>query len=628
MYISGQFHGDEAAIYALRLPFIWAFALLIGYIIECVVYDINKNIQYLQERYHALIQSIDSPVFMLDSECNLLYVNDKMLSELGVEEEQILNKNFSTFHSPEESKLFQSNLESVLKKNKPTQFVSHNPDKDRWSLNVLSPVREFTTGAIEAVSAVSKDITENVKSERALRNAYDRLKKTQDQLIQKNKMEAVGRMASGIAHQIRNPLEIIVLGVEFLEELGYKKNELAQESMNKIKSATHRANRIINDVLQFSRSSDFSFETVDIRSLLEESLEFTQHKLSQANTQVTTSFNHNGLLVLADKTTLQQVFLNILNNAVEAMGSNGSLHIRTYVQPFSQTEASGARGINLSEASFDKYAVLGRRQGLSRLQRALRLCKDSPGNLMISLVELKVTTPQTQQRTDHLDEYLMRTIESRFVQSIRENDFVVHLTSNIFLCLLQELPDEQATSSVGNRILNTLTEPIVSKQQIHLSASLGYTLYPTHGENGKTVLKQAKAALDVARTDNQQVVGYHELNAEHLSKEETYPPNPTTVSAGSGSLSDSWVVVEIEDNGPGMPEEVASNIFEPFYTTKQAEKGTGLGLSIASLIIERHRGHIELESKEGEVTKFRIKLLPADKGRKIYEQSEKNTLGG
>ncbi len=51
MYTSGQHHGEDAAMYALRLPFIWVFAFLFGYIIECVAHDINKNIQDLQERY-------------------------------------------------------------------------------------------------------------------------------------------------------------------------------------------------------------------------------------------------------------------------------------------------------------------------------------------------------------------------------------------------------------------------------------------------------------------------------------------------------------------------------------------------------------------------------------------------
>ena len=67
-------------------------------------------------------------------------------------------------------------------------------------------------------------------------------------------------------------------------------------------------------------------------------------------------------------------------------------------------------------------------------------------------------------------------------------------------------------------------------------------------------------------------------------------------------------VVEIQDNGAGIPEEILKKIFDPFFTTKPVGKGTGLGLSIAYGIIQRHQGRIEVESRPGEGTTFRIVL--------------------
>ena len=71
------------------------------------------------------------------------------------------------------------------------------------------------------------------------------------------------------------------------------------------------------------------------------------------------------------------------------------------------------------------------------------------------------------------------------------------------------------------------------------------------------------------------------------------------------------VISEVEDNGPGIPEEIQDKIFEPFFTTKGEGKGTGLGLYVVNGIIEKHRGSIELESKPGR-TLFRV-ILPAAK---------------
>jgi two-component system cell cycle sensor histidine kinase/response regulator CckA len=76
-------------------------------------------------------------------------------------------------------------------------------------------------------------------------------------------------------------------------------------------------------------------------------------------------------------------------------------------------------------------------------------------------------------------------------------------------------------------------------------------------------------------------------------------------------IGEKMTVVEIEDSGKGIPEDVLQKVFEPFFTTKESEKGTGLGLSLAHLIIDRHQGKIEVQSEVNKGTKFTLKLQPA-----------------
>jgi signal transduction histidine kinase len=72
-----------------------------------------------------------------------------------------------------------------------------------------------------------------------------------------------------------------------------------------------------------------------------------------------------------------------------------------------------------------------------------------------------------------------------------------------------------------------------------------------------------------------------------------------------------WITIEIEDNGPGIPEQVQSKIFDPFFTTKAPGEGTGLGLNIShNIIVQKHRGEITVDSQPGR-TCFQIKL-PVD----------------
>jgi signal transduction histidine kinase len=68
-----------------------------------------------------------------------------------------------------------------------------------------------------------------------------------------------------------------------------------------------------------------------------------------------------------------------------------------------------------------------------------------------------------------------------------------------------------------------------------------------------------------------------------------------------------YAVVEIEDNGPGIPKEIQSSIFDPFFTTKKVGEGTGLGLDTVARIVRRHHGFIEVESEPGK-TCFTIRL--------------------
>jgi len=92
---------------------------------------------------------------------------------------------------------------------------------------------------------------------------------------------------------------------------------------------------------------------------------------------------------------------------------------------------------------------------------------------------------------------------------------------------------------------------------------------------------------------------------------------PETVPEGKQTLvPGKYAVISVGDTGPGMDEKVKERIFEPYFTTKDVGKGTGLGLSIVYGIIERHKGHIEVYTKKGEGTEFRVylHLLDAQKG--------------
>ncbi|MFH1292647.1 MAG: PAS domain S-box protein, partial [Pseudomonadota bacterium] len=106
------------------------------------------------------------------------------------------------------------------------------------------------------------------------------------------------------------------------------------------------------------------------------------------------------------------------------------------------------------------------------------------------------------------------------------------------------------------------------------------------------LITNARNALDSSGRENKRI----EVKTYKTDNHRSAPENP-------------MVVVEVKDNGEGIPEHLREKIFQPFFTTREPGKGTGLGLSVSTKIIEEHRGKIELESKAGKGTTFSV-ILP------------------
>ena len=118
--------------------------------------------------------------------------------------------------------------------------------------------------------------------------------------------------------------------------------------------------------------------------------------------------------------------------------------------------------------------------------------------------------------------------------------------------------------------------------------------------------------LPPARADENQLVQVFLnlfINAEQAFEDPEAETNLVRVSA---SREDELLLIEVSDNGPGIPADVLPYIFNPFFTTKKRGEGSGLGLSICRELIEQFDGKISVETREGEGTTFSIELLEAD----------------
>ena len=200
-------------------------------------------------------------------------------------------------------------------------------------------VRERTVELFEANEHLKSEIEERRKKQSQLQEAYVKLKETQSQLIQAAKMQVVGVIASGIAHEVKNPLAIILQGAEFLDKKIHAKDTNINTAIASIKEAVERADRIIKGLLDFSSVSKPDMHKEDINSLIDKCVFLLKHEFDKRHIKVVRNFN-NVPSVFIDKNKIEQVFVNIFMNAAYAMDkTGGELTITTRVLKLDEPDA-------------------------------------------------------------------------------------------------------------------------------------------------------------------------------------------------------------------------------------------------------------------------------------------------
>jgi len=157
-------------------------------------------------------------------------------------------------------------------------------------------------------------------------------KRLESQLIQSEKMAAIGQLAAGIAHEIRNPLAIIMNALYDLSEIVDTANPEVREDLQIAKDEMARVQEIINNLLEFSRESRAELERVDINDLLRKTLQLMHKSMQNADVRVITEFGLSAPC-MANQNALRQIFLNLITNAVQAMPQGGELRVRTESLP-------------------------------------------------------------------------------------------------------------------------------------------------------------------------------------------------------------------------------------------------------------------------------------------------------
>ena len=180
-----------------------------------------------------------------------------------------------------------------------------------------------------------------------LQSATRDLKKTQIQLIHAEKLDSLGRLAAGIAHEVKNPLGVLQMGVDYFRQQSALLNQMDSTVLTYMQDAITRADTIIHEMLNFSRSNDFDMHPLCANKLVRSALRMVNHDLVRRKVKVVTELTTPLPETRGDEGKLQQVLINILINATQAMNVGGQIDVRTFVSSTGKstdTESSSSGG--------------------------------------------------------------------------------------------------------------------------------------------------------------------------------------------------------------------------------------------------------------------------------------------
>ncbi len=295
----------------------------------------TKELESSRNELQTVFDGMAEYMLVLDGNRSIRNINKAFLTALGKDKSEIMGRNYKEcidiFSNMELDEL----MDEALKKG--THVVEEKQFKSYIFQISVTPLKD-TNDEIGSVLIFLNDVTNE--------------KISNNKLLQANKMVAIGELAAGIAHEIRNPLGII-RNHSYILRMYNGENQTIKSSLNYIDQAVERARKIIDNLLNFSRISGEREEETNVYKFIENILEL-QGKIMQKNNINYEIDCKQELRIVINQESLKHILINLISNAIDAIDENGKIVVKAQVEEDKFLLECIDTGVGISKEDLDR----------------------------------------------------------------------------------------------------------------------------------------------------------------------------------------------------------------------------------------------------------------------------------
>lgn len=275
----------------------------------------TEELKKSEEKYRSMIESTEDFIFTVDESGRFQSLNNFTANFFGGTPSQFLGQPLSVLFSEEIASQQLELIRMVFQFGKSVrdEFLVKTGEHQTWLSANLMPLKDEQDRVI-SVLCIARDITEN--------------KKLESQLVNTEKLASMGTLAAGVAHELNNPLGVMLGFTDLLLEKFDKEGQDYQDLKTIERHGLH-CKQVVENLLSFARQGEGASEYCDINEAVDEIIGVVEHSLEMNNVDLRVELASGLPKVKGDLRQMQQVFLNLINNAAAAMKDGGILEIKT-----------------------------------------------------------------------------------------------------------------------------------------------------------------------------------------------------------------------------------------------------------------------------------------------------------